>query len=421
MEILLVTPYKGEMPFYFLQQQVEMIKSLKDEIPLRSKNVETNVLSLNQVDFNEMSLKDIKVFLDKNRALIEKADIVHSFSELPLLFRSFFPSTLLITLNFEEKGDYYRSLIPEEEEPGLEITTSVKISSHNQFQELLPGFTIEVPKEEFSYSSRNVVIFASTREFVNNAKKAVREIVPDAQFFIKLRSSGTLESDEEAFGISLLDGMSFLFGLTETDPEKEIDLLPLKIMSKGVPVFIVNSPFEKKFYPDFLHITAVAELSKRFNEMREQIKTEKEMRDDLHSFACRYFFFSKMTDDTVRLYNSIFYNKKKKERRPWGYWETLKLGDGYKIKHFYVAPKEKLSLQTHKHREEVWTIAEGDGKISVDGEVYDAVKGDMFIIKKEQKHRAEGGKKGLHIVEIQRGEYLGEDDIVRYDDDYGRR
>ncbi len=421
MEVLLITPYKGELPFYFLQQQVEMIKSLKEEVPIRNKNIETTILPLHQTDISEMPLKDVKSFLEKNRALIERADLIHSFSELPLIFRSYFPNTLLVTLNFERKSDELKNLIPEMEEPGLEVTTNIKFSHSIPHQELLPGFVIEMPKDEFSYSSKNVIIFASTREFIVNAKKEISKIIPDANYFIKLRASGTLEKGEESFNISFAESLNFVLGVTETDPEKEIDLLPLKIMSKGIPVFIINSPFEKKFYPDFLHVNSFDQLPELFKSMKEKITTEKKMRDELHSFACRYFFFSKMADDTIRLYQSIVNNKKKMDKRPWGYWETLKISDSYKVKHFYVASKEKLSLQTHKHREEVWAIVDGDGKITVGDETFDAAKGDMFVIKKEQKHRAEGGKKGLHIVEIQQGDYLGEDDIVRYDDEYGRR
>ena len=71
--------------------------------------------------------------------------------------------------------------------------------------------------------------------------------------------------------------------------------------------------------------------------------TEEEIKDQLHSFACRFFFFSKVVDDVIRIYQDIINNKKKKDDRPWGSWESLKLEKNYKVKHIHVAPNQKLS------------------------------------------------------------------------------
>ncbi len=420
MNVLLITPHKGEMPFYFLQQQVEMIKTLKEEIPVRNKTVETHILPLHQIDIEATSLKEIRQLLEKNREFIERADIVHSFSELPLFFRPYFSSTLLVTVNLEKKYEALKPYLPPQEEPGIEVTTSVKCHNDIPYQELLPGFIIEVPKEEFSYSSKNVILFASTRTFINKAKKAVQQIMPDACFYVKLRSSGSLEEKEELFNISLVEDFQFAFGIAEADMEKELDLIPLKMLSRGIPVFIQSSPLEKKFYPDWLHLNALEEIPEKVRSMKKRFPKEAEIKDELHSFACRFFFFSKMTDDTIRMYQSILNNKRKRDRRPWGYWESLHLHDKYKVKHIYVANNEKLSLQIHRHRSEIWTVVDGTGSITVGDETFEAKKGDVFTIEKEQKHRAEGGRNGLHIIEVQTGEYLGEDDIRRIEDVYGR-
>ncbi len=421
MNVLLVTPHKGELSPYFLNQQVEMIKSLREEIAIRGKNIETSILPLHLMDLDEMPMKEVTSVLENNRKIIEKADIVHSFSALPLHFRPYFKNTLLMTLNLERMGEKLKNLLPDPNQPGIEMTTSLKHSRGNTFQEFLPGFNIDLPAEEFSFKSKNFVIFASSRAFVDDSKKEIRKIAPDAEFFVRFRSETPLIDDEKAFKIDLLNETSFLLGLTEGNNEKEIDLLPLKVLSKGIPVFLVDAPFEKRFYPDFLHLSDISHLADQYGEIERNYEQEKELRDDLHSFACRYFFFSKMADDSLRVYSSLIQNKKKAEKRPWGEWESLKLKDNYKVKYIFVEPNEKLSLQFHKHREEIWTVVEGDGYVTVDEDVFEASRSDMFIIKKEQKHRAEGGKNGLHIIEIQTGDYLGEDDIVRLEDAYGRK
>ena len=121
------------------------------------------------------------------------------------------------------------------------------------------------------------------------------------------------------------------------------------------------------------------------------------------------------------LYNEVYNNRRSYDERPWGWWRSLELDEDFKIKHIYVASGEKLSLQTHKFRSEIWTIARGNGFVTLDDQIFPAEKGDVFKIEKGQIHRAEGGENGMHIVEVQTGDYLGEDDIIRLKDIYGRK
>jgi len=120
-------------------------------------------------------------------------------------------------------------------------------------------------------------------------------------------------------------------------------------------------------------------------------------------------------------YRRILENHKRRDTRPWGSWESLRLMPDHKVKHIYVAPGEKLSLQYHHRRREVWTVVAGSGVITVGEEALEALPGRVFIVEKGQKHRAEGGPQGLHFIEVQTGDYLGEDDIVRLEDRYGRK
>ena len=108
-------------------------------------------------------------------------------------------------------------------------------------------------------------------------------------------------------------------------------------------------------------------------------------------------------------------------QKPCGYFETLYEGDGFKVKSVVVNPGSRLSLKTHKHRSEHWTVVKGTAIFQI-GENKEEVESDQTrYIAKGKKHRLENqGPHPLEIIEVQCGEYLGEDDIIRLDDDYDR-
>lgn len=107
--------------------------------------------------------------------------------------------------------------------------------------------------------------------------------------------------------------------------------------------------------------------------------------------------------------------------RPWGYYTVLATGDGYKVKRICVNPGAKLSLQLHYHRSEHWTVISGTGKVTVDDKEVFFRENESTFIPVATKHRLENpGSLPLVIIEVQNGKYLDEDDIVRFDDEYGR-
>lgn len=107
--------------------------------------------------------------------------------------------------------------------------------------------------------------------------------------------------------------------------------------------------------------------------------------------------------------------------RPWGTYEVLVNTKGYKVKRIMVKPGGRLSLQKHYHRNEHWIVVSGTATVTVDDEVKLVRPNESAYIKMGQMHRLENhGKIDLYMVEVQVGEYTGEDDIVRVDDVYGR-
>lgn len=109
-------------------------------------------------------------------------------------------------------------------------------------------------------------------------------------------------------------------------------------------------------------------------------------------------------------------------QRPWGFYKTTVMNDYFQSKVISVNPKAQLSLQSHKKREEHWIVAHGMGTVQLDDSVFEVHCGSSIYIPKGCKHRLTNtdDKENLIITEVQIGDYFGEDDIIRYEDIYGR-
>ena len=109
------------------------------------------------------------------------------------------------------------------------------------------------------------------------------------------------------------------------------------------------------------------------------------------------------------------------DSRPWGRWEVVAVGDSYTVKRITVLPGERLSLQYHHHRSEHWTVVEGEAQVEIDASVHELGFGEHVFIPVGAKHRVRnGGHAPLVFIEVQVGDLLDENDIVRVSDDYGR-
>jgi mannose-1-phosphate guanylyltransferase/mannose-1-phosphate guanylyltransferase/mannose-6-phosphate isomerase len=107
--------------------------------------------------------------------------------------------------------------------------------------------------------------------------------------------------------------------------------------------------------------------------------------------------------------------------RPWGWYEGIDAEERFQVKRIMVKPGAKLSLQMHHHRAEHWVVVRGTALVTRDGETQMVSENQSTFIPIGTKHRLENpGKVPLHLIEVQSGSYLGEDDIVRFDDTYGR-
>ena len=119
-------------------------------------------------------------------------------------------------------------------------------------------------------------------------------------------------------------------------------------------------------------------------------------------------------DERVQLHQTVY--------RPWGSYTVLESSERHKIKNITVMPHKKLSLQMHHHRSEHWVVVEGIACVENDGDRYFLRQGESTFIKAGIRHRLSNpGKVPLEIIEVQLGDYVEEDDIIRFDDEYGRK
>ncbi len=109
------------------------------------------------------------------------------------------------------------------------------------------------------------------------------------------------------------------------------------------------------------------------------------------------------------------------EHRSWGSFTVFVDEDNFKTKRLDVLAGKRLSLQSHQYRSEHWIIVKGRAKITIAEDIQNYSPGKYLFVPQKTKHRIENiGNELLTIIEVQTGEYLGEDDIIRYEDDFGR-
>lgn len=109
------------------------------------------------------------------------------------------------------------------------------------------------------------------------------------------------------------------------------------------------------------------------------------------------------------------------DERPWGNFTVLDEGANFKVKRIEVLPHKRLSYQSHQRRAEKWFVVSGTAKVTLNGEEILVDSGEDIEIPRQAKHRVENpGDTLLTFIEIQTGDYFGEDDIERYEDDFGR-
>jgi glycosyltransferase involved in cell wall biosynthesis/quercetin dioxygenase-like cupin family protein len=129
----------------------------------------------------------------------------------------------------------------------------------------------------------------------------------------------------------------------------------------------------------------------------------------------------RMVEKYIAVYEQVLEMTKREDHRPWGYYQVLADEDTYKSKCIVVYPGKRLSLQRHQHRDEHWFILNGQSVVTVNEKETILIAGQSFDIPRKALHRIENtGSENLALIEVQTGDYFGEDDIEREEDDFGR-
>ncbi|MFO7884536.1 MAG: glycosyltransferase [Desulfobacteraceae bacterium] len=134
-----------------------------------------------------------------------------------------------------------------------------------------------------------------------------------------------------------------------------------------------------------------------------------------------HFTIDRMVENYIQVYEEILEMTKREDHRPWGFYEILSDENDFKNKKITVYPGKRLSLQRHQHRDEHWFVISGQGISTLDGAEKRLVTGQSVDIPRTSLHRIQNdGIKNLVFTEVQTGDYFGEDDIERLEDDFGR-
>lgn len=144
-------------------------------------------------------------------------------------------------------------------------------------------------------------------------------------------------------------------------------------------------------------------------------------RTDCRKVVQERFSRDRMVDDYLGLYRQVLEETKREDHRPWGYYEVLSHRPDHKVKRIFIFPGKRLSLQRHKRRAEHWTIVSGNPVAVLDKEAIPLKPGDSIYIPRQAEHRISNPDSNVVVfIEVQVGDYFGEDDIERSADDYGR-
>ncbi|AKB32685.1 Mannose-6-phosphate isomerase, bifunctional enzyme [Methanosarcina siciliae HI350] len=200
--------------------------------------------------------------------------------------------------------------------------------------------------------------------------------------------------------------------------EEAFGLGVVEALACGTPVIAIN----RGAMPELIMDGETGFLVNKISEAVEAVeKVNSISRKKCRESVEERFSVDRMVEDYIRVYETILKKRKREAKRPWGFYEILAQKPGYKVKRITVLPQEQISLQRHAHRNEHWYVVSGEGRVTKNNNHIKVLIGDTVDIPINEVHRVKNtGIQNLVFIEIAEGDYLGEDDIERLEDKYGR-
>lgn len=320
------------------------------------------------------------------------------------------------------KTNYYASISKSDRSPELDYIANV----YNG---------INMDKFEFADNTGDYLLFFSR---IHPDKGTVEAIQIAQKYGMKLIMAGIIQ-DRDYFEKEvkpLIDNKTVVF-VGHAEPEKRSTLMgeayamlhPINFeepfgltvvesMACGTPVVAFN----RGSMPELIKHGENGFLVKSVEEAVDVLGSVGKLdRSGCRRWVEEQFSKEKMVDDYVKVYEQMLEGSPKHAFPPWGHWEVLTAEPSYKVKRITVDPGKRLSYQKHSKRDETWTAVSGRGVITLDEHDKEVLAGDVIHIPREIAHRITNtAQEPFVFIEVQQGDYLGEDDIVRLEDDFGR-